>query len=535
MKPDASKQDDVLSPPLPGVFSGNLLRWDGPAFRDNSEVSRWLLGRSLADLGGAPLTAPSPKGDRLLAQMMASEALWALGRGGLSSAGWYTRSIERMIAVAAVMHPEIGSDAAARNHPSGLFRDRHEARTVLFSAMAITSQNINVSDNMRYALEQYRAFLEDGSFRPKVYGANGFAIEGNLARFNFILSRAGGDLSRVRRLLGMKVKMSELQAVARKHGINVPGKELAGETVYGSMLFGPKIGNGFYQNLVGNHSPVTIDLWFMRTWGRYTGTLVRDEVTGDAAGRLARGLRRSYRSARLRSLMEKEGLAVDPSSVKEMDAGELLDYARRLRLFWEKLRRRYVEGSMSSRFTARNPARRAAGASNADASALKASLVWPGAAESIVKSLGMPVDSPKNARMRRWIRNVCSMALDLLKDSGYPMTAADLQALLWYPEKEIYGKLTGRPQTRLNLSYDEAIVRVALSEGVSHERIESALRSVGEDGERGPAGPGSPGCGHRRAAGGAGRRTARNVGAAGAGRPGGLTEPADLPSPGMMA
>lgn len=483
-------------PPLPEVFSGNLLgRRDLPAFSDNTEVSRFLMDQSLGALGGQPITGPSEEGDELLSDMMAAETIYALNReDGSDSSDWYTKSIERMVAVAAVLHPEIGDDEAAAAHPSGLFRDRSEARTVLFSAMAITSQNINVYDNMRYALEQYRCFLRDGEFSPKGYGANGNAIESNLARFNFILSRARGDLSRVRKLFSMKMKMSAFQNTAKKYGIDIPGKELADETVYGSMLFGPKVGNGFYQNLIGNHDPVTIDLWFMRLWGRYTGTLVRDEVVGDAQARLVKGVRRSMAGKRMKALMEREGVAVEPSAIWEMDAHELLDYTRRLKRFWEKLRKRYVNGKMSSSFHERRPGEAARNhKENAEASELKAKLGWPGAAESIVKSLGMPVDSPRSAGFRRWIRSVCAKSLDKLKDSGYPMTAADMQAILWYPEKEIYSRLAGRPVERLNMAYDEAITKLAEKEGACHGRIEEALRSLGADGDRGPAVAGGAG------------------------------------------
>ena len=41
--------------------------------------------------------------------------------------------------------------------------------------------------------------------------------------------------------------------------------------VYGSSILGPKIGNGFWQNLNQNFDPLTIDLWMRRTWGRLTG------------------------------------------------------------------------------------------------------------------------------------------------------------------------------------------------------------------------------------------------------------------------
>lgn len=511
---DIAAANSNLPIPLPSVFSGFLLTQEQPEFSDNTEVSRFLMDKALEDLNGNAITGPSPETDEMLAQMMAAETIFALERkDGRSSTNWYTKSIDRMIAVISEMHPEIGSDEAAAAHPSGLFRNRDEARTVLFASMAITSQNITVSDNMRYALEQYRVFLKKGQFEPRSYGANGAAIESNLARFNFILARANGNLSRVRKLFTMKMKMKDLQAVGRKYGIQIGGKELADENVYGSMLFGPKVGNGFFQNLIGNHDPVTIDLWFMRLWGRYTGTLVRDEVNADAVTRLVKGVRKSMAGKRMRALMEKEGVAVDPSSIRNMDAQELLEYTRQLRRFWEKLRKRYVSGILSEAFHERDAKQAARNhRENSEASELKSKLIWPGAAESIMKSLGMPVDSPRNAGIRRWIRSVCAKSLDKLKDSGYPMTAADMQAILWYPEKEIYGKLTGRPAERLNMSYDEAIVRLALKEGLSNERISAALQSVGTDGSRRPAGPEGPGRGERQSDGGVRGRVAGDGG-----------------------
>ena len=44
--------------------------------------------------------------------------------------------------------------------------------------------------------------------------------------------------------------------------------------VLGSAVLGPKIGNGFFSNLNGYFSGLTMDRWLMRTWGRMTGTLI---------------------------------------------------------------------------------------------------------------------------------------------------------------------------------------------------------------------------------------------------------------------
>lgn len=481
-----------IQPPLPNVFTGTLLRTARAPVADNFAAARLIADLSVADLGGQPLTASSEGADELLARQMAAEAEFALLREDEPTAvDWYTGAIARMIALAGMMHPEIVSDVAAATHPSGLFETAQDARTALVAAIAITSQNNAVNENLAYGLEQYRVLCVEGRFRPTRYGANGSAIEHNLARFNAMLDGCGGRLSTVHAVLTMKVRMSELRALAAMHGIEITaGKELADEVVPGSIMYGPKIG-AFLQNLLGNlDDAVTVDMWMMRTFGRYTGTLIRDEVRGDALERLVRGLRRAERNAAAVAGMRDAGVWRDPSDVRAMDQVELLDHCRGLKRHWEGLRRRYLDGRIGDTLQTRlraGPAR-----NNAETSEFKSKLVWPGAVESIVKSLGATVDVPGSASLRRWIRKVVRRALEILEEAGHTMTAADLQAVLWYPEKEIYGRLTGRPFARLNSSYDEAMMKIARREGYHDQEIERALRSVGERGGRGPAVGGEP-------------------------------------------
>jgi hypothetical protein len=289
--------------------------------------------------------------------------------------------------------------------------------------------------------------------------------------------------------------MGEFRATAAKHGIRIGGQELSSEIVHGSMMFGAKVGNGFMQNLMGNHGPITIDLWFMRMWGRYTGTLVRDEISDESLPRLVRGLRRSMRGRRMAEQMAAAGIP-SPGEFWDMDNDELLAACRDVRRLWERTRKALVRKGMG----------------NAQASEVKARLGWPGAAESIIKSLGMPVDMPRNASMRRWIRSVVARSLEILKDSGYEMSAADLQATLWYPEKELYDRLAGRPVGQLNVSYDEAMAAIARQEGVAHEHVEHALRSAGDGGRGKPARGRGAGHGDETAARGLHRGTARDLG-----------------------
>ncbi|MCS4090039.1 hypothetical protein [Rhizobium sp. BK176] len=478
-----------LKAPLPSVFVANLLE-NGASlnFSDNADASAYIVANAIKDLGGQPITEPSPEANMTIARMMAAETIWNVTHSDEpTSLNWYTQSIEDMIGVAALMHPEIKSDAAAASHRSGLFRDAREAQTVFFAAIAITSQNNKVNENMRYALEQYRHFIETGSFSvDRIYGANGAAIKYNLERFNTLYGLANKDLTRVHRLLTMKMRMADLKSVAAKYGMKITASELADEMVWGSVIFGPKIGNGFFQNLIGNHTPVTIDLWFMRTWGRYTGSLVRGGIVDGALEKLEKGIAKSMRSPEMRALMEEAGVAIDPKTLRTMDSQSLFSYARSLRLFWEGIRRAYVAGKVKDDMSSKS---RRVTRSNEAASTLKQNLGWPLAAESIASSLGYPVDSPKSAGHRKWIREVVSLALDIMERQGYRMTAADMQASLWFPEKSIYGVLTGRSPEAMNTSYDEAMIRIAKNEGYTDDDISKALRANGNGRRTGRAVP----------------------------------------------
>lgn len=53
--------------------------------------------------------------------------------------------------------------------------------------------------------------------------------------------------------------------------ITVPSSEGKAVVVKGSYIMGPKIGQGFYQNLTGNFDPLTTDIWWMRMWNRMVG------------------------------------------------------------------------------------------------------------------------------------------------------------------------------------------------------------------------------------------------------------------------
>lgn len=432
-------------------------------FRTNADVSRFLLETSLAELGGVAIVEPSPFSDARIAMKMADEIAAAIGRDGHSDAQhWYSKSLRRAVAVASVLQPEIESDDRAVACRKAGFRSAADARTVLFAAMAITSQNIPVRENTRYAIEQYRHFVASGRFAPKGYGTKGASVKANLSRFNQMVDIFEGNLGKLADFLGTEFSMGELAAAMTNVGISIGSREMIDEPVYGSMMFGPKIG-AFYANLSGRFSVLTADLWFTRTFGRYTGTLIKDVVSPAQVERFVKTLKRD-RS--LTAQLKRDGDWTDPKSFSEMSNDELLGQARLAFRIWERRRKKFV----------------ARGATNEAISERKAKLGWPGAAESIIKAVGAPIDAPTTKSQRRWMRSVVMLALDILRDRGYDLNVAEAQALLWTPERELWLGLRGKKPDGRNASYDEAMTAFALKEGIDERTVRAAIFSV--DGER---------------------------------------------------
>jgi hypothetical protein len=74
---------------------------------------------------------------------------------------------------------------------------------------------------------------------------------------------------------------------------------------------------------------------------------------------------------------------------------------------------------------------------------------------------------------------VVNRARELLANEGHTLTNADIQALMWYPEKDIYSKLGSAASTEeLNVNYSQAWRNVLKSRGWTDERINTAIRAM---------------------------------------------------------
>lgn len=438
---------------LPETYIGKLMSSAAPRKR----LSNQEAAAHIQEAADRTTRSNDGFGDDQIAELMAAEAVRAISGNGSNSLNWYTESIDNALSVAGLMHPELVDD----NHAVQPFKSSAEARVAFFAALSITSQNIKVIENVRYALEQYEQFKQHGRFVDASYGPKAQSVLGNLRRFNLALKTFDGDISRLEAFLMKRFTMGDMRRVAEGFGISLGGAELNDEIVHGSMIFGAKIGNGFFQNLMGNHNPVTIDLWFMRMWGRYTGTLVKREIPEAALTKLTAGIRKSLRSAKMTKTLEDAGLALKPSEIRSLDPEELATYTKKLNRLWERRRRIELER----------------GRTNEQILEIKAALGWANPAKAVYESLAGTVDTPRNGSERRRMRSVTRQSVDILREKGYSMSPADLQATLWYPEKELYGHLTGRDPGGMNVSYEQALVAAAKDEGYTDGEIENAIES----------------------------------------------------------
>ena len=68
----------------------------------------------------------------------------------------------------------------------------------------------------------------------------------------------------------------------------------------------------------------------------------------------------------------------------------------------------------------------------------------------------------------------------ILAEQGIETTNADIQATIWYPEKDIWAKLRGEDESDLKNSYDEEFLKIADARGLG-EAARAALGELGND------------------------------------------------------
>jgi hypothetical protein len=527
---------------------------------------------------------PEQKAD--LKILGADEGEAALKASGKNAGNWYSVAIEAALGIAGVIYRELSDAVAARKH-AVLAKEADPVKAGQFALrlpLAITSQNMTVKLNTRASNEQFNIFLKTGKFDPSIaYGEKAKSISGNLDLANVMIDELGSVLA-LEDFVSREFTVRELEVEASKiagRKITIAGRK--DDIVNGAAIFGPKIGQGFLQNLMGKFDPVTIDLWMRRTWGRWTGDVVGDGVTAQRLARLIDESRKVGRKLpdsikRLRTTMRSMGetktgkakkpeltvsedvelrLEEDTAFRKDVEsfakqanaefqalyrlmsdvmapalaakvqdaiarAERLPDQAdsilsdtynavireqskvkKQLDKAWDALsldKKKEMVAQRSPEFAKlrgkdkaqfikkskpilkgdwleaqHQAAGRTALLDNPQKNAIKPA--WANAAKSIVSELN-PIDIPSDMD-RRVITEVVNGIREELERRGYNVTNADVQAILWYPEKDLWAKLRGEEESILKQSYDDEFINIAEGLGLGREAREVAKQIRG--------------------------------------------------------
>ncbi len=341
---------------------------------------------------------------------------------GSDALGWYEGKVHGAFEYLALKHPELKFLDKDHGGMEQVRRNRFAYTYIL----AMTSNGTKVEKNAENAQRLYTRFLENGHLPTTGFGSGTAAtnIEKSAELFNELADRFGID--RFGRMMMTQFKVIDLSNA----GIKTSG-ETSDQDVLGALVLGPKLGNGFFANLNGIFDQLTMDRWFMRTWGRLIGHLrevypervnthrasVRDiinNLTNEVRDVIVDHLTRPGSRQATKDKAKLLTAAMAPGATDEdIDA-----------LAW------MVKGlTVSDQFRdILNPA------GNGQGSELRL------ATNSLTTNLMGDIEAPTRTQ-RPQIREVMTEAIRLLGEhTGVNLTAADAQALLWYPEKLLYDK-----------------------------------------------------------------------------------------------
>lgn len=356
-----------------------------PNSRRLIDAGQDLQREALDAWGGKPMEM-TPENLPVLADNMTKEAMASFEQRP-EMAGWYKSNLEEAMGYASKIHPELATDQQAQ-----------DAFKVI---MAITSNGQEVGLNARLTNDYYRMYRETGKFPVMGSGKEAGAMKQSFEAANTMIDDVGFD--GFKDFLSQEFTVKELKDAGFKIG-----GELMGTTVPGSAIFGPKIGGGFMQNLMGNFDPPTMDRWFTRTWGRHTGSLTAEPAKLDKQ-------RQSLREVIGRKRRVISDMGFDPAEVMS-DPAKFDEFAN-------ALHSQFARGGYKDKTPINNAAR------------------------NLSKSLTNLNDSPTNGTQRNYMRGVMQQVRDNMRAQGIEVDTADVQALLWYAEKDLYGKMGARVNT----------------------------------------------------------------------------------------
>jgi hypothetical protein len=433
-----------------GFFTGER---KAPLLRTNFEIARYFTEKNSGAMDDWT-TAPAQK---RMQDALYADALQALSQDA-TAVGWYDRKVKAALALIAQIHPEIATN--------------EQAKFGFITMLAITSNSTAVNENFEAAEKLYARWKETQQWPTEVptSAKAAGAMSQGLAKMGELVERDGWEA--VRDFMITDQTIADIEAFS---GTTIQS-ELATEKVYGAVFLGSKIG-AFFNNLYGNFTPVTMDRWFMRSIGRVRGDMLR--ISGSLAGNLRKldaqlsAGTDTYGEDRADLQAEIEAYLALPQE-QQLDVPTALKTLPSVMAYAKARNTEYAKGITL-------PDGKKVGYAKRTAENLTAKLVH--------EDLTLDIQTPSGGGERRVLRGIMRRLQKQLAKDGIPIEMADLQAVLWYYEKDLFDLLKGeRAQGELfNGNADPEDYETA---------ARRVVRLVGEQGA-GDAGPGRSGRGQR--------------------------------------
>lgn len=365
------------------------------------DIGRFFLGRQ------SKIDISTEAGRRAAGIALAREAAYALTQDG-HAVGWYDRKVRAALAISALVHPELLTSK--------------KAQVVFKMIAAITSNGQVVRDNFILANIAYSNF-KNGVPLENVLGEGGGARRGamnkSLVKLRNMIEDHGAE--RVGEIMLVPLTVKEIQ---KQFGMKVSGEHMTTVLPAAVGLGGPKIGS-FFANLSGHFDSLTMDMWFMRTVGRITGNIVIiPKTVGVNLNELASILPASgeWNGHDVKTLRAEIDAYNNLDEDEQADVGTVLETVPETILYARAQLQKFSapdeNGKSFTQKTLQNEN-----------------------ARRLVSALDSTNDSPGNGAERNNLRGVVEVARNLLARSGIDLNVADMQAVLWYYEKNLFTKL----------------------------------------------------------------------------------------------
>lgn len=432
----------------------------GQTFATNRDFKIAIQNRVLAAAKAAKvdLSDFTAGVEQYLTRVALADAVTAL-QTNPNAVGWYNEKVTKALRLVSLIHPEINTDP--------------QAKFAFTWALAVTSNGLKVDKNFELAERAYAAYKETGKMPTDIQaGQAQIAINESLGLFNELIEKHGFEV--VEKFMTTKTTVKEVMAFTGK---NVSGENLTTE-VYGAAALGPKIGNGFFANLYGHFEQLTMDRWLMRTWGRWTGTLVEENKAQVKA-------KKDQLKALIKAMSPQDKKAFEAIIKTKLAVGNLEEVAVAITKASTKPENRKLMAMIGKADEAAQAVfTEIMGEAKKGTQRISFGDEMRKTGNALTKYLDGQKEAPSGPPERGRIRKVMAQALNSLQQEFPSLTMSDLQALLWYPEKRLYDSaktsdegVTGYEDNEAP-DYANAAAALAKAKGVPEDRINQTIEEV---------------------------------------------------------